>query len=51
MEHATEAKVTRLLDELQTGNRDVLDELFSLVYDELRSMAQDSGRDGKVTTR
>jgi len=40
MEHSIQAEVTRLLDELQTGNRDVLDELFSLVYDELRSMAQ-----------
>ena len=40
MEHSTKTKVTQLLGQLQTGNRDVLDELFSLVYDELRSMAQ-----------
>ena len=40
MGHPTKMKVTQLLAQLQTGNRDVLDELFSLVYDELRSMAQ-----------
>ncbi len=33
--------VTRLLGELQGGNRDVLDELFSLVYNELHELARE----------
>jgi RNA polymerase sigma factor (TIGR02999 family) len=31
--------VTRLLGELEQGNRDAMDELFPLVYDELRRLA------------
>jgi RNA polymerase sigma factor (TIGR02999 family) len=34
-----EGTVTRLLDELQGGNRAALDELFPLVYDELKRVA------------
>ncbi len=40
MEHPTHTKVADLLKQLQAGNRDVIDELFSLVYDELHSMAR-----------
>jgi RNA polymerase sigma factor (TIGR02999 family) len=36
---AIEGTVTRLLDELQGGNRAALDELFPLVYGELKRMA------------
>ena len=35
MQKSSTATVTRLLDELKGGNRAVLDELFSRVYDEL----------------
>lgn len=36
----TDASVTGLLIALQRGERDALDELFPLVYDELRALAQ-----------
>lgn len=35
------AAVTRLLSEASGGNRDALDQLFPLVYDELRRIGQD----------
>ena len=40
MPDPSSATVTRLLDELQNGNRSVLSELFSLVYDELLTEAR-----------
>ena len=39
MTHPQQENVTRLLDALQEGNRNVLDELFRLVYTELRALA------------
>ncbi len=39
MTQAAETTVTRLLEELQGGNRAALDELFPLVYHELRGLA------------
>ena len=39
MAHGSQDTVTRLLDELQRGNRDVLDRLFSVVYEELHGIA------------
>ncbi|NNF57979.1 MAG: sigma-70 family RNA polymerase sigma factor [Rhodothermaceae bacterium] len=38
MEH-TQTTVTRLLDALQVGDRDALEDLFSLVYEELKGLA------------
>jgi RNA polymerase sigma factor (TIGR02999 family) len=39
MQHASQTTVTRLLGELQAGNREALAELFPLIYDELRGLA------------
>jgi RNA polymerase sigma factor (TIGR02999 family) len=39
MTDATQTTVTRLLYELQNGNRAALDELFPVIYDELRWLA------------
>ena len=39
MAPSSQETVTRLLAELQGGNRDVLDRLFSLIYEELRVRA------------
>ena len=39
MTHPQQENVTRLLDALRDGDRTVLDELFRLVYDELRTLA------------
>lgn len=39
MTHPHQETVTRLLDALRDGDRSVLDELFRLVYDELRTLA------------
>jgi len=39
MTHPQQENVTRLLDALRDGDRSVLDELFRLVYDELRTLA------------
>ncbi len=37
----TQTAITRLLSELQGGNRAVLDELFSLIYDALHTLAHE----------
>ena len=39
MEHASEADVTQLLEALEVGDRNALDRLFPLVYEELRAVA------------
>ena len=39
MTPATEATVTRLLDELQSGHREALNQLYPLVYQELKALA------------
>lgn len=39
MAHPSQSTVTRLLQELQGGNRAVLDKLFSLIYEELHARA------------
>lgn len=39
MENPAQSEVARLLEELKSGNRDALDELFPLVYDALRKAA------------
>ena len=51
MPHADQAVVTRLLADLQAGRREAFDELFPLVYDELRHLAhrQRSRWDGDET--
>jgi RNA polymerase sigma factor (TIGR02999 family) len=36
---AAQSEITRLLSDLSGGNRDVVDQLMPVVYDELRSMA------------
>lgn len=38
--HAARSTVTRLLDELEGGSRAAADEIFPLVYEELRSLAR-----------
>jgi RNA polymerase sigma factor (TIGR02999 family) len=39
MTAATEATVTRLLDQLQSGHREALNQLYPLVYQELKALA------------
>ena len=39
MEHASQADVTQLLEALEVGDRNALDRLFPLVYEELRAVA------------
>jgi RNA polymerase sigma factor (TIGR02999 family) len=39
MEHAAQADVTQLLEALEVGDRNALDRLFPLVYEELRAVA------------
>lgn len=39
MTPAPEATVTRLLDQLQRGHREALDQLYPLVYEELKALA------------
>jgi RNA polymerase sigma factor (TIGR02999 family) len=39
MTPASEATVTRLLDQLQRGHREALDQLYPLVYEELKALA------------
>lgn len=39
MPHRDQKTVTRLLDELRSGRREAYDELFPLVYEELRALA------------
>lgn len=39
MTPASETSVTRLLDQLQSGHREALDQLYPLVYHELKALA------------
>lgn len=49
-EEARQATVTRLLREASAGDREALDELFPLVYEELRALARGQRRRGAGET-